>query len=148
MKRYLLDTSAFLTLRDDEEGADTVADILSQCQNNQAKCFACFMSQMEILCRVWKNEGEQAGRLAYEQCKSLPIHWVHESTELLEKAAELKATCRVSQADAWIAASALLHGAALVHKDHEFETVKCHQLPLPYKKPSVHEDSAGYHPSR
>lgn len=144
MKRYLLDTSALLTLRDDEEGADTVADILTQCQHNQAKCFACFMSQMEILYRVWKNEGEQAGRLAYEQCKSLPIDWVHESAELLEKSAELKANCRVSLADAWIAASALLHGATLVHKDPEFETVCCPQLPLPYKKPQVHEESDEY----
>lgn len=73
-------------------------------------------------------------RLAYEQCKSLPIEWVHESPELLEKAAELKATCRVSLADAWIAASALLHGAALVHKDPEFETVKCPQLPLTIRR--------------
>ncbi len=134
MKFYLLDTSALLTLRDDEEGADTIADILHECQSGQAKCFACFMSQMEILYRVWKDEDEQTGRLAYEQCKSLPIHWVHESPELLEKAAELKATCRVSLADAWIAASALLHGATLVHKDPEFETVSCPQLPLPYKK--------------
>jgi len=32
MKRYLLDTSALLTLRDDEPGADQVADILYQAQ--------------------------------------------------------------------------------------------------------------------
>jgi Predicted nucleic acid-binding protein, contains PIN domain len=144
MKRYLLDTSALLTLRDDEEGADAVAEILQQCQYGQVKVFACFMSQMEILYRVWKNEGEQAGRLAYEQCKSLPIEWVRESVDLLEKAAELKATCRVSLADAWIAASALLQGATLVHKDPEFETVQCSQLPLPYKKSSVHEESGEY----
>lgn len=146
MKRYLLDTSAFLALRDDEEGADTVADILHQCEDGQAKCFACFMSQMEILYRVWKDENEQAGWLAYEQCKSLPIEWVHESPELLEKAAELKAICRVSLGDAWIAASALLQGATLVHKDPEFETVKCPQLLLPYKKHSVHETGGEYRP--
>ncbi|MEZ5450258.1 MAG: PIN domain-containing protein, partial [Thiolinea sp.] len=128
MKRYLLDTSALLALRDEEAGAETVADILYQSQNGQARCFACFMSQMELLYRVWKDEGEQAGRLAHEQSKSLPIEWVHESAELLEKAAELKATCRVSLADAWIAASALLSGAVLVHKDPEFETVSCPQL--------------------
>jgi len=29
MKRYLLDTSAFFALRDDEDGAGQVADILS-----------------------------------------------------------------------------------------------------------------------
>ena len=144
MKRYLLDTSALLTLRDDEEGANTVADILQGCQYGQAKVFACFMSQMEILYRVWKNEGEQAGRLAYEQCKSLPIEWVRESPELLEKAAELKATCRVSLADAWIAASALLQGATLVHKDPEFETVQCQQLALPYKPLKIHEEHGDY----
>lgn len=144
MKRYLLDTSALLALWDEEEGADTVSDILQQCENGQAKCFACFMSQMEILYRVWKDENEQAGRLAYEQCKSLPIEWIHESTELLEKAAQLKATCRVSLADAWIAASALLQGATLVHKDPEFETVQCQQLALPYKQTKIHEDEGEY----
>ncbi len=92
-----------------------------------------------------RTRGSRPGRLAYEQCKSLPIHWVHESAELLEKAAELKATCRVSLADAWIAASALLHGATLVHKDPEFETVQCQQLALPYKPPKIHEDSGEYH---
>lgn len=65
MKRYLLDTSALLALRDDEEGANTVADLLQQGQYGQAKVFACFMSQMEILYRVWKDEDEQSGRLAF-----------------------------------------------------------------------------------
>lgn len=134
MKRYLLDTSALLTLRDDEEGADTVAEILQDCLDGQAKCFACFMTQMEVFYRVWKDEDATAGRLAYEQCKALPLEWLHESPELLEKAAELKATCRVSLGDAWIAASAVLLGATLVHKDPEFTSVDCAQLLLPYKK--------------
>lgn len=133
MKHYLLDTSALMTLRDDEDGADIVASLLQQSQSGEAKCLACFMTQMEIMYRVWKDEGESRGRLAYEQCKSLPIEWVHESAELLEKAVVVKATCRVSIADAWIAAAALLHGATLVHKDPEFKSVDCQQLVLPYK---------------
>lgn len=88
---------------------------------------------MEIMYRVWKDEGESRGRLAYEQCKSLPIEWVHESEALPEKAAMVKATCRVSIADAWSAAAALLQGATLVHKDPEFKSVDCEQLVLPYK---------------
>ena len=31
------------------------------------------MTRMEILYRVWKDEGESEGRLAYAQCGSLPI---------------------------------------------------------------------------
>ena len=133
MKRYLLDTSALLTLRDDEAGADEVAGLLYQAQEQKADCLACFITLMELLYRVWKDEDEQAGRIAYEQCQSLPITWIHEDRALLEKAAEMKATHQISLADAWIAACAILHEATLVHKDPEFEQIDCPQLILPYK---------------
>ena len=134
MSRYLLDTSAFLTLRTNEAGAEQVADLLHQTQAGKVQCFACFMTQMELFYRVWKDKGELEGWLAYEQCQSLPVTWVHEEKALLEKAAELKATYPISIADAWIAASAILQGATLVHKDPEFEALDYPQLILPYKK--------------
>ncbi len=134
MSRYLFDTSAFLTLRDDEEGAHTVADLLYKAKQDEIQCFACFMSLMELLYRVWKDENKQSGQLAYEQVQSLPIIWVHEDKNLLEKAAEIKATQQLSLADAWIAASAIQQKAVLVHKDPEFAKLECPQLVLPYKK--------------
>jgi len=133
MSRYLLDTSAFLTLRDDEQGADEVADLLYKARQDEIQCFACFMSLMELLYRVWKDEDKQRGQLAYEQAQSLPIIWVHEDKELLEKAAEIKATQQLSLADAWIAASAIKQNAVLVHKNPEFARLECPQLVLPYK---------------
>lgn len=133
MKRYLLDTSALLTLRDNEAGADQVAEILYQAQQAKAQCFGCFMSLMEVFYRVWKDESEQEGRLAYQQCLSLPIEWIHEHRALLEKAAEIKACHQLSLADAWIAATAILQGALLVHKDPEFAALDCRQIVLPYK---------------
>jgi ribonuclease VapC len=133
MRRWLLDTSALLTLRDDEPGADTVADVLRQAQLGKAVCLGCFMSLMEVLYRVWKDEGEAAGRLSYEQCLALPIEWLHESPELLQAAARFKATARLSLADAWIAACAELAGATLMHKDPEFAALDIPQQPLPYK---------------
>jgi predicted nucleic acid-binding protein len=136
MKRYLLDTSALLTPRDNEAGAEQVADILAQAQQNKVLCFACFMSLMEVFYRVWKDEdeNEQEGRLAYQQCLSLPIQWIHGHPVLLEKAAEIKACHPLSLADAWIAATALLQGAVLVHKDPDFKALACQQLVLPYKE--------------
>jgi predicted nucleic acid-binding protein len=133
MSRYLLDTSALLTLRNDEAGADHVADLLYQAQQGKATCYACFITLMEVFYRVWKDEGEQKGRLAYEQCQTLPITWMHEDQALLEKAAELKATRPISLADAWIAAAAILQDAELIHKDPEFELIACRQTKLPYK---------------
>jgi len=55
MKRYLLVTSAFLALRDDEDGAGQVSDILRMAQTESAHCFACFLTLMEVLYRVWKD---------------------------------------------------------------------------------------------
>ncbi len=134
MKQYLLDTSALLTLRDDEPGAEEVAKILVQAEQDKVKVFGCFMTLMEVFYRVWKDEDETAGRLAYAQCKSLPIVWVHENVEMLEQAAELKATFRVSLADAWIAACAIIHDATLIHKDPEFNALKSiRQTALLYK---------------
>ena len=86
-----------------------------------------------MLYRIWKDEGEAAGRLAYEQCLSLPIEWIHETPDLLESAAAIKATHPLSLADAWIAACAQLSSAVLVHKDPEFESLSVKQEVLPYK---------------
>ena len=133
MKHWLLDTSALLALRDDEAGADRVATLLQQAQAGRAICYGCFMSLMEVYYRVWKDEGEAAGRLAYEQCRSLPMEWIHESADLLEAAAEIKANHPLSLADAWIAAAARLAGAKLVHKDPEFAALKIPQDVLPLK---------------
>ncbi|MBK8815124.1 MAG: PIN domain-containing protein [Methylococcaceae bacterium] len=133
MKNYLFDTSALLTLRDNEAGADQVAEILHQAQQHKALCYGCFMSQMEVLYCVWKDENEEEARLAYQQCLLLPMEWVHESQALLEKAAEIKSNHPLSLADGWIAAAVLLQRAALVHKDPEFEALSCRQIVLPYK---------------
>lgn len=133
MKRYLLDTSALLTLRDDEDGADAVAEILALARRQRVHCFGSFLTLMEVFYRVWKDQGEAEGRLAYEQCLSLPLEWVHEDPPLLENAAEIKATYPVSLTDAWIAATAILNDAALVHKDPEFEVIPCEQVRLPYR---------------
>ena len=128
MNRYLLDTSALLTLRDNEVGAEQVAAILYEAQKGQSVCLGCSITLMELLYRVWKDE-----RLAYAQAQALPITWIHEDSLLLEKAAELKASYAISLANAWIAAAAILNSAELVHKDPEFLGLPCQQAVLPYK---------------
>ena len=119
MPAFCLDTSAILTLRDDEPGAERVAMLLE----GPDPCFACFITRMEVLYRVWKDEGEGSGRLAYEQLQSLPIEWVDQTEPLLLEASRIKALHRLSVADAWIAATALHRQATLLHKDPEFEAI-------------------------
>ena len=133
MKRFLLDTSALLTLRDDEAGADRVAEVLNLASQGKAKCFGCFMTLMEVYYRVWRDESKAAGQLAYQQCQALPMEWLSNTDNLLVKAAEFKALYPLSIADAWIAACASEQGAVLLHKDPEFKPLSIAQELLPLK---------------
>ena len=119
MPAFCLDTSAILTLRDDEPGAERVAMVLE----GPDPCLASFVTRMEVLYRVWKDEGERSGRLAYEQLQSLPIQWVDQTEPLLLEASRIRASHPLSVADAWIAATALLSRAVLLHKDPEFVAI-------------------------
>jgi len=138
MKRFVLDTSALLTLRDDEAGADRVAEVLGLAIKGKARCYGCFITLMEVYYRVWRDENKSAGQLAYQQCLALPIEWLSSSEALLIRSAEFKAMYPLSIADAWIAACAAEHGATLLHKDPEFKPLPIPQEPLPFKprKPS------------
>ncbi|MCW5602055.1 PIN domain-containing protein [Nitrosomonas sp.] len=130
MSGFLLDTSALLALRDNEPGADRVSALLS----DGSPCYGSFMTLMEVFYRVWKDEGEAAGREAYADCLALPMVWIHESPEILQRAAAIEATHPLSVADAWIAATAWELEATLVHKDPEFEYLpELLQACLPYK---------------
>ena len=95
MPAFCLDTSAILTLRDDEPGAERVALLL----DGPDPCLVCFITRMEVLYRVWKDEGERSGRLAYEQLQSLPIQWVDQTEPLLLEASRRKASHPLSIAD-------------------------------------------------
>jgi len=133
MKRFLLDTSALLTLRDNEPGANRVAELLELATQGQVKCFGCFITLMEVLYRVWRDEDQAAGQLAYRQCKALPIEWLSNTDALLAKAAEYKALYPLSIAGALIAACATEQGAVLLHKDPEFKPLPLAQELLPLK---------------
>jgi len=119
MPAFCLDTSAILTLKDDEPGAERVVTLLE----GPNPCRACFITRMEVLYRVWKDEGERSGRLAYEQLQSLPIQWVDETEPLLLAASRIKVSHPLSVADVWIAANAIFSRATLLHKDPEFEAM-------------------------
>jgi ribonuclease VapC len=100
-----------------------VAQLLQAAQGGESRCLVCFTSRMELLDRVWKDEGERQARLADAQLQSLPITWVPCTDALLEQAAAIRACHPLSVVDAWIAAAAQREGAVLVHKDPEFRAL-------------------------
>jgi predicted nucleic acid-binding protein len=132
---FVLDTSAILALWNEEDGASIVEKILRD-RPHSRKIYISFMTFMECRYRVWKDQGESA---AAELCRSLsllPVTRVDVDDTLLLTASELKARHKISVADSWIIATAIMRNATLVHKDPEFSTLSENvaMKALPYKK--------------
>lgn len=136
MKRYLLDTSALLTLKHEELGADEVEYILRQASYGKVEVWVSFITFMELFYIVWQKQGQEEAYRIFLETKALPIKKIDTNESLGLIAGELKAKFSISVADSWIAASSVQIQAILVHKDPEFESLKdiLELQALPYKK--------------
>ncbi|MDA2923462.1 PIN domain-containing protein [Acidobacteria bacterium AH-259-G07] len=139
MPSYVLDTSALLTVLNDEEGADTVLRIVAvkgqkKQSSRNSTVHLPFMALMELHYLLIRKNGQAEAQKVIRMIKVWPVQ-LNESTRLWrEEAARIKATTRLSVADAWICGLARLLDAQLVHKDPEYDTVKnLASLRLPYK---------------
>lgn len=128
---YVLDTSALLTLWNNEEGADLVEHVL----RSDPTVHVSFMSFMEGRYRLWKSVGKEESEEFSQYLSFLPIKRVDVTDSIFEKAVEIKATSSLSVCDSWIIATAVATDSILVHKDPEFEQVKdkVKLKSLPYK---------------
>lgn len=128
-EHYLLDTSAMLTLIEDEAGADQVEYVLTQ-----GHAILSWLVLLETYYVTYQEQGQAEANRRYALMKQLPVKFLWEVDEpIVLTAGRLKATQRISLADAIIAAFAIQHNAVLLHKDPEFETladqVKLESLP-------------------
>ena len=130
--RYLLDSSALLTLIEDEAGADRVEQVLLH-----AEVTLPWLVLLEISYITQQEQGETEADRRYAMIKQLPatILWDMDEPTLL-MAVRLKAIHRLSLADAIIAAFAIQYDAVLLHKDPEFEALGAQVSleALPYKE--------------
>jgi predicted nucleic acid-binding protein len=130
---YLLDTSALLTLIEDEAGAARVEELL-----REQRVTIPWTCLLEVTSITRQERGVAEAERRYALLKSLPITLVwHMEEATLLAAARLRATHRISLADAVIAAYALRTGTTLVHKDPEYEALagEIQLEALPYKNP-------------
>jgi predicted nucleic acid-binding protein len=128
---YVFDTSALLTLWNDEDGADTVENLLL----SGANVCVSFMTCMEGRYRLWKNAGKAESDEFAESLDLLPLMRINITETIFEKSIAIKASHNLSVCDSWIIATAIAEEATLVHKEPEFEQVKAivKLKALPYK---------------
>ncbi len=123
-RAYVLDTSAILCLRSDEPGASRVEAVLRAAKGGRAAVLVSFMTHMEMLYRITRDEGEESAASAVRLLDAAGVEWVSCEPAILREAARIKVAGGLSVADAWIAATAVVRDAVLVHKDPEFRQVR------------------------
>lgn len=128
---YLFDTSAILTLLEDEEGAQRVETLL-----RREEVLFPFLALLETYYITLQEQTEDLADQRYALLKQLPkaILWNVDEPTLIT-AGRFKAAHRLSLADALIAAFAVQHQAILVHKDPEMAALQgaVKMEILPYK---------------
>ncbi len=120
---YVLDTSAIFAFTDQEAGVDEVERLLNAAHAEKCQIEVCSISLMELYYVTLREAGEDEAARLIALVKSWPVAWVYPNERTLLQAGRLKASHRLSIADALVAAVAKLHQATLVHKDPEFEAL-------------------------
>ncbi|NJN93405.1 MAG: type II toxin-antitoxin system VapC family toxin [Anaerolineales bacterium] len=132
---HVLDTSALIAFTDNEDGADTVKNLLQQAEKGEVEILVSFASWMELYYIYLQEQDQSAADQMINDLKRLSLVRVDSDESMGRIAGDLKAHHRISFADAWVAALAFSRKATLVHKDPEFDKLS-HILmlhPLPYK---------------
>ena len=130
---FLLDTSAWIALDEQEPGAAAVEAILADAWLGKVEVHGSFATLTELeYIRTQERDTQQAAELL-AFARSQRVRWLHSDDALCSEAAKLKAAHKVSFADAFVAATAQRCDAVLVHKDPEFAAlqgiIKLHPLP-------------------
>ena len=129
--RFILDTSALITLIEAEAGVERVDRVM-----REAEILLPWVSIFETIYISRRERGETEADIRYTLLKQLPATILWEMDEpLLLTAARFKANHRLSFGDSLIAAYAYLYRAILLHKDPEFEPLgeQIKLEALPYK---------------
>ena len=132
VKRYLMDTSALLTLIEDEPGADRVKEIF-----RREQVILPWVALMEVYYMTLQEHGQQEAetRFAMLRHSSAEIIWNMDEATVI-RAGRIKAANKVPFADSVISSLAIQTESILVHKDPEYEALEgqVEMESLPYKK--------------
>lgn len=124
MKRYVLDSYALLAYCEGESGAQSVADLLKKALSGEAEIFVCTVNWGECYYITLREGGAAKAELFQSTLAKYPIALVDADMELTLQAAQFKAFHKLSYADAYAAATAVLKKATLVTGDKEFEALE------------------------
>ena len=123
-KRFVFDAYAILKWSQKEPGYRKVKSILMACREKSTVGYMNRINLGEVYYIMIRAAGVDRARDFLENFLRIPINLVLPDSDLIWKASEIKAEYALSYADCFAAATALIHGAAVLTGDPEFKKVR------------------------
>lgn len=124
MAAYVLDTYAMVAFFRVEKGADEVEKLLVDTLTGKHQLYLCSYNAGEIYYAIWRKNGKPVADACRIKMLQFPIIIIEADLQLTFEAAAIKATHKLSYADAHAAALALHLNATAVTGDKEFDNLK------------------------
>ncbi|HUS02222.1 MAG TPA: type II toxin-antitoxin system VapC family toxin [Chitinophagaceae bacterium] len=124
MAAYVLDTFALVAFFRAEDGADEIEKLLVDASQGKHQLYLCSYNAGEIYYAIWRKNGKAMADVCRRNILQFHVTIIEADLQLTFEAAAIKATHRLSYADAHAAALALHLDATLVTGDKEFNNLK------------------------
>ena len=126
MNSYILDACALIALLQDEVGADKVAVAMNAAYKGEATITMNKLNLLEVYYDSYRSRGKEQADMMVSELKKRPVNINSEiSDEVFKEAGRLKATYKISLADAVALAEASVSGGILLTADHhEFDVIE------------------------
>ena len=120
----VIDSFAFLAYYRDEAGADEVLQLIHEAVDGKLNLYATTYNLGEVYYMSWRKHSKTDADKIWKELMQLPLIIVEPDIQMTFEAATLKATHKLSYADAHAASLALHLKATLVTGDKEFDSLK------------------------
>ena len=123
MSAFVLDTFALVAFFRAEKGSDEIEKLLLDALNGRHQLYLCSYNAGEIYYAIWRKNGKAMADASCNKLLQFPITIIEADLQLTFEAAALKATHKLSYADAHAAALALHLNATVITGDKEFNNL-------------------------
>lgn len=124
MAAYVLDTFALVAFFREEKGADEIEKLLVDALTGKHQLYLCSYNAGEIYYAIWRKDGKAIADACRRKLLQFHITVIEADLQLTFEAAAIKATHKLSYADAHAAALALHLNATVLTGDKEFNNLR------------------------
>lgn len=124
MERIVLDSYALIAVFLNEFGADMVTKILLDSNAGKLELHITTYNMGEVYYMIWRKTSKEKADLCWDAMKDLHLFITEPNIDLTFIAATVKATHKLSYADAHAAALSVHLNATLLTGDKEFKSLK------------------------